>query len=548
MPWAVRLQRMRSAVIAEPQPSGSGDPPEQIPAPSGLRGLSEAIGLPAAPSAPTDPLLGRDIGDVTIVRHIADGGMGRVYEGLQRQPRRRVAVKVIRPGLISLEAYRRFAHESELLGRLRHPCIAQIFCAGICEVAGAQVPYFVMEYIPDALPITQYAARHFLPPDAVLEVFRKLCDAVAHGHAEGVIHRDLKPTNILVAPDGAPKIIDFGVARSVGGGPGSMTTLTEMGQLIGTLQYMSPEQFGADHDAIDTRSDVYALGVILYELLTGRPPYEIRYERIFEAARIVRDERPISPARINRKVDPTLAMIVGICLEKNPSKRYADAAELTGAVAAYLAGRPVPRPPRRWLQEGLDCARRRRGAALPVALGLLLLGSLPLAVSGFRPPAPPAPVPPAATTIDWEAISGNSAAVESDVLQPVPLQVGPAQDGWQRVPKNLTMRPAVILAGRTGRDGGVADFRVTRSGVLLLACNFSYQGNSSGDWKEKRWTKEQFQDHGWRLLDPAELGGLLIKGDGREQDVFMKEVTEGDEFRLRCNKYDPPFVIVFESP
>jgi hypothetical protein len=110
------------------------------------------------------------------------------------------------------------------------------------------------------------------------------------------------------------------------------------------------------------------------------------------------------------------------------------------------------------------------------------------------------------------------------------------------------MRPAVILAGRTGRDGGVADFRVTRSGVLLLACNFSYQGNSSGDWKEKRWTKEQFQDHGWRLLDPAELGGLLIKGDGREQDVFMKEVTEGDEFRLRCNKYDPPFVIVFESP
>jgi serine/threonine protein kinase len=297
--------------------------------------------------------------------------MGRVYEGLQRQPRRRVAVKVIRPGLISLEAYRRFAHESELLGRLRHPCIAQIFSAGICEVAGAQLPYFVMEYIPDALPITQYAARHFLPPDAVLEVFRKLCDAVAHGHAEGVIHRDLKPTNILVAPDGAPKIIDFGVARSVGGGPGSMTTLTEMGQLIGTLQYMSPEQFGADHDAIDTRSDVYALGVILYELLTGRPPYEIRYERIFEAARIVRDERPISPARINRKVDPTLEPLETLrrCRGTHRGRGRLSCRQACSQAAAPLAaGGPRLRPP----PSGSRLARGARPAAArePAAGGI----------------------------------------------------------------------------------------------------------------------------------------------------------------------------------
>ena len=216
--------------------------------------------------------------------------MGRVYEGLQHQPRRRVAVKVMRPCLISREACRRFALESEILGRLRHPSIAQIFSAGMCDVMGTQVPFFVMEYISDALPITQYAHRQCLATDARLELFKKLCDAVAYGHEQGVIHRDLKPSNILVEPTGVPKIIDFGVARSVSAGPGSMTALTEIGQLIGTVQYMSPEQFGANRDDVDTRSDVYALGVILYELLTGRPPYAIQPEQIFEAARVVREQ------------------------------------------------------------------------------------------------------------------------------------------------------------------------------------------------------------------------------------------------------------------
>ena len=526
------------------------------PAPPGLRGLTEAIGLdPAGVAIPChDPLLGQHIGGATIVRLIAEGGMGRVYEGLQHQPRRAVAVKVMRPGLVSQEAYRRFAHESEVLGKLRHPCIAQIFSAGMCDVAGAQLPYFVMEYIPDALPITQYAVHQALPTDDLLQLFKKLCDAVAHGHAHGVIHRDLKPSNILVEPAGGLKIIDFGVARSVGAGPGSMTSLTEMGQLIGTAQYMSPEQFSANSDDIDVRSDVYALGVILYELLTGRPPYAIRPEQIFEAARVVREQQPVSPAKLNKQVKPDVARITGVCLQKDPARRYANASELASAVTAYLGGKPVSGPPRRVLREIADFGRRWRATLWPLACAGFVLAAFPLLLTGSRQPSPPSATTtpsaprPTATAIDWAAISAFPAAIESKSLEPIPLVASEAKDAWQRIPTALSQRRAIIYSGRSGRDGGVADLKVTRTGVLLLACNFSYQGNAGGDWKEKRWTKEQFQEHGWRLIDSADLGGALVKGDGREQDVFMKQVQEGEEFRIRCNKYDPPFAIVFASP
>ena len=528
---------------AGPATAGSADP-----APDRLQGLTEAIGLdPAGVFIPHhDPLPGRDIGGVTIVRMIAEGGMGRVYEGLQHQPRRRVAVKVLRSGIISREAYRRFAHESEILGRLRHPSIAQIFSAGICDVVGAHVPFFVMEYIPDALPITRYATQRSLSCDDRLVLFGKLCDAVAYGHEQGVIHRDLKPSNILVEPSGVPKIIDFGVARSVGVGPSSMTTLTEVGQLIGTLQYMSPEQFAANTNDVDMRSDVYALGVILYELLTGRPPYSIRPEQIFEAARVVREQRPISPTKLNRQVKPDVARITGICLHKDRQSRYANASELAAAVAAHLGGRPVPSPPRRWPLGCVDATTRWLATLWPLAGVGFVAASLALALPVLRQPLPSAHEPPPAATIDWQAASRSSARIEAAALEAIPLVTSAEKDGWQRIPTALSQRGAVIYSGRNGRDGGVADFTVTRSGLLLLACNFSYQGNASGDWKEKRWTKEQFQEAGWRSIDPAELGGVLVKGDGREQDVFVREVRQGEEFRLRCNKYDPPFVIVFQ--
>ena len=364
---------------------------------SGLSGLTDAVGgldsIAGGPAVPDhDPLLGKDIGGVTIVKLIAEGGMGRVYEGLQARPRRPVAVKVMRPGFISREACRRFDNESEVLGRLRHQYIAQIFSAGICNVVGAQVPYFVMEYIPDALPLTKFATTHKLSTEQRLELFRKVCEAVAHGHENNVIHRDLKPSNILVEPSGVPKVIDFGVARCVDATPEAMTALTDMGQLIGTVQYMSPEQFSADPAAVDVRADVYALGVILYELLTGKPPYEIKHKQIFEAAKVVREQKPVSPAKLNQSVRPDLVRITGTCLQKDRSRRYASAAELATALGSYLGGAPVPRP-RRSIRDVFTEVFApwwdSRSAFRWLALGLPLLGIAAIGWWWLQRPAPP---------------------------------------------------------------------------------------------------------------------------------------------------------------
>ncbi|MFM7244171.1 MAG: serine/threonine protein kinase, partial [Planctomycetaceae bacterium] len=340
---------------------------------SRLGGLSEVLGLgPVEPDH--DPLLGTDVGGVTLVRVIAEGGMGRVYEGRQQRPRRPVAVKLIRPGLVSPEMLRRFEYEAQVLGRLRHAGIAQIFTMGAHEVRGQPVPYFVMEYIPNAKPLTKYAEDKKLSTKERLELFRKVCDAVAHGHQKGVIHRDLKPGNVLVDSSGQPKVIDFGVARSTDSDMALTTMQTDVGRLIGTLQYMSPEQFDADPNDLDVRLDVYALGVMLYELLTGQPPYDVRRKAVYEVARVVREEQPRPLSSLNKTLRRDVAVIAGKCLQKDRSRRYSSAAELGADVARYLAGEPITAAPPGMLDTLMLLARKHRaaaGAVLVVALSLL---------------------------------------------------------------------------------------------------------------------------------------------------------------------------------
>lgn len=356
--------------------------------PGGLDGLTEYLGLdPAQPDH--DPLLGHDIGGVTILRPIAEGGMGKVYEGLQQKPKRSVAVKVIRPGFVSHDICRRFDNETEILGRLRHPYIAQIYSAGICSIVGAEVPYFVMEYVADALPITAYVKQHSLSTRLRLGLFRKVCEAVAHGHEKGVIHRDLKPSNILIEPSGFPKVIDFGIARCVDATPQQMTALTDIGHLIGTVQYMSPEQFSGDSSLIDVRSDVYALGVILYEILAGRPPYEISPKQIFEAAQVVRKHKPLPPSRLNKELSEQDVRIVGKCLQKQPGHRYINAAELAIAIDDSLTASNPNKGIARHNSDGSDTIRpvRRRISPLRAAIhmaGLSLLGLLLAALLSKR--------------------------------------------------------------------------------------------------------------------------------------------------------------------
>ncbi len=306
---------------------------------------------------------GSRLGDVTIVRLVAEGGMGRVYEALQGMPCRTVAVKVIRPGVLTPAAARRFEHEAQILGRLTHPGIARIYSVGMQTLAGGAVPYFVMEYVEDARSITAYANERDLGTRDRVVLFREACRAVAHGHQKGVIHRDLKPGNILVDAAGHPKVIDFGVARSTDADVTRATMLTDAGQLVGTLQYMSPEQFDGELDEIDVRADVYALGVVLYELLTGKPPYDVARRPVYEAARIVHETEPRSLATVNPGLRGDLATIVAKCLEKDRIRRYSSAAELEADLGRFLRGEPIAASPPGLVDGLLRLARRHRLAA-----------------------------------------------------------------------------------------------------------------------------------------------------------------------------------------
>lgn len=285
------------------------------------------------------------IGEYRILGLLGQGGMGAVYEAEQQSPRRAVALKVIRPGSASPEALRRFEVESQTLARLTHPSIAQIYGAGTFRSPlGATMPYFAMELVRGE-PLTRHAQRASLSTAARLRLLAQIARAVDHAHTRGVVHRDLKPGNILVTPEGLPKILDFGIAR-VADEQRPETIATRTGEIVGTLAYMAPEQVAGDPEAIDPRADVYALGVILYELLTGALPIDLSGRGIADAARAIAEIEParLGTSRRDLRGDPET--IAHKALEKDRSRRYPSAAELAADIERYLSNQPiVARPP-----------------------------------------------------------------------------------------------------------------------------------------------------------------------------------------------------------
>ncbi len=357
------------------RPEDPGTPP---PSPDDAETISGA-GPPItdAPEPVASSLIGTNIDGFSLKRIIGSGGMGTVYEAMQEQPRRRVAVKMMKRGITSKSALRRFEFESQLLGRLQHPGIAQVYEAGTHDDGSGGVPYFAMEYISSARSLIEYAADKKLGTRERLALFTKVCDAVQHGHLKGIVHRDLKPDNILVDSSGQPKIIDFGVARSTDSDMAVTTLQTDVGQLVGTLQYMSPEQCEADPSDLDARSDVYALGVVLYELLTGKPPYDVRQAAIHEAVRMVREEEPTKLSTIDRHLRGDIETIALKALEKERDRRYQSATALQEDIAHYLADEPIAaRPP-----GAIDYLRRfaRKHTAAAVAI-VAVFGVLIVAV------------------------------------------------------------------------------------------------------------------------------------------------------------------------
>jgi non-specific serine/threonine protein kinase/serine/threonine-protein kinase len=287
-----------------------------------------------------DRQLPERLGRYRVVREVGSGSMGTVFEAELESPKRSVAVKVLRPGVSTTPMLRRFQFEAEVLKRLDHPLIARFYDSGTTDSGQGPQPFFAMEFVEGRV-LTDYATEQALSAARRLELLAGVCDAVHHAHTKGVIHRDLKPSNILVDASGRPRVLDFGVARALHGDLGSYAGQTGTGQLVGTLRYMSPEQAQGDPAEVDTRSDVYSLGVIGFELLSGRPPFEVDRMALAEAVRTLVESDAPRLGSLRRELRGDVETIIAKALEKDRDRRYPSASDLAADIRRFLGDEPI---------------------------------------------------------------------------------------------------------------------------------------------------------------------------------------------------------------
>ncbi|MBE0564898.1 MAG: serine/threonine protein kinase, partial [Krumholzibacteria bacterium] len=337
-----------------------------------------------SPAATFDALVGREVGPYRILDRLGEGGMAVVYRARQQNPSRLVALKILRAGVLADAGQRRrFRREAEYLARLSHPGIASVLDAGLTAEG---LHYFAMELVDGRSLDTHLAGRPALGTrgelDRRLELFLRICDALTHAHQRGVAHLDLKPANIMVLPGSAPttvpgvKVLDFGVARFVGDEVPAVTLTRDERAILGTLAYMSPEQAAGDRSAVDVRSDIYALGVLLHEILAGAPPLDLRRRSLPEAVRLIREQPAPRPEERERLLRGELATIIRKAAHVDPDQRYQAVADLAEDLRRTRARQPIlARPPSTAYQLRMIVRRHRLAIGLVAAFAATLLAA-----------------------------------------------------------------------------------------------------------------------------------------------------------------------------
>jgi serine/threonine protein kinase/uncharacterized protein HemY len=523
---------------------------------------------PAADAVP------ETIGPYRILGKLGEGGMGIVYEAEQERPRRSVALKVMRGGHIVDDLHARmFQREAETLARLEHPNIGAIYEAGHTEdpSSGSKHDYFAMELVRGDT-LDEYLRKRGFPVSGEeltfrLRLFRQICDAVNYAHQRGVIHRDLKPSNIIVAEQEAAsvtgsavsslpqvKILDFGLAR-ITDTDVQATQITEVGMIKGTLPYMSPEQARGEAGAIDVRTDVYALGVLLYEMLSGQRPYDAANAALVEAVRVICEEPPAPLRRAmseSGRVDPDIETIVSTALEKEAGRRYATAAAFSEDVGRYLDSQPIlARPPSAVYQMRKFASRNRVGVTAAVMVLLaVLVGAVTSTILYFRAER-------AAEHARTEAEkSSQVAAFMTDMLRSVGPSVAQGRDTTMlreildqtadRVEEELTDQPEVAATvhrtlGLTYQDLGEFAEGEAHLKVALATRRELYDGPHEEvatdlcNLGESYWSNSTSSDGEGLLRECLEMR-LELNGE-RDRLVAMARVQLGNEL-ARFGRYD----------